>query len=815
MAESFLVAGVAVDRTVYHFDKLYDYALPQSMWDSAKEGCRVMIRFGNGSLRQGMILRLHREEDISGLKMIDELLDTEPVLSEDLVKLAFSMKERCFCTLFDACRAMLPAGLSLRVTYNYFLPKQPTPSELSALSETEMQIVAFLHQRNKPVREDIIMKHLGLSDDGVLAQLVKKKIIDRSETVKKRIQDQSVKMVTLREDDSSRRYTPAQQEVINTLRSVGDVSKKEISYFTGVSGAVIDNLVKKGICAYYDADPPVPEKSQDKAEDTSDITLIAGQERAYKELLAQYQSGKPCASLLYGITGSGKTSVFMKLIDQVKKDGRGIICMVPEIALTPQLLAKFTARYGDDVAVFHSGLSLSKRLEEWKRVKNGLAKIVVGTRSAVFAPLSDIGLIVMDEEQEYSYKSSANPRFHARELASIRCGYHRCLLLLSSATPSVESFYFATKGRYSLQTLNVRYGSAVLPKVIVADMNREAAFGNPSGFSSLLLEAIEQNLAKGQQSILLLNRRGHNTFVACRMCEEVLSCPNCSISLTYHSANHRLMCHYCGYSMPAPNKCPKCASPKLRYSGAGTQKAEQELQDIFPEAKLLRLDTDSTMQRYAYEKKLGAFRQGEYDIMLGTQMVAKGLDFPKVTLVGVLSADQMMHSDDFRSYERTFSLLTQVVGRSGRGDLEGRAIIQTYEPDHPIISLAAEQDYDAFFKSEIALRKAMLYPPFSDICVVAFSGEDRLLTQKASLYFAEKMSELARSEYANEPMRVIGPSPAVIARLNNRFRYRLIIKFKNNRRTRELFARLLTEFGKNRDFKDVAAYADIDPDSIL
>lgn len=816
MTETFLVAGVAVDKTAFHFDKLYDYQVPDSMRSQAAVGCRVMIRFGNGSLRQGMVLSLREAEEITGLKSIQEWLDKEPVLSEELVQLAFHMKERCFCTLFEACHAMLPTGLSLSVMYDYFLSDTaPQDRDMTDWSETEAGIVSYLRGRKVPVRQDNLCKTMGLSDDSLLVRLFKRGVLSRRESVKRRLQDVSIKMVTLRTDDLDRHFTPAQQEVVRTLQSVGDISKKEICYFTGVSGAVVDNLVKRGVCAYYDAEPPasLPQAPPDRLPEV--IALTPQQDDAYRALLQHYDRKEPSVALLYGVTGSGKTSVFMKLIDQVHADGQGVVCMVPEIALTPQLLDKFTRRYGDSVAVFHSGLSLSKRLEEWKRVRSGAATIVVGTRSAVFAPLSSIGLIVMDEEQEYSYKSGAAPRFHARELAKLRCVYHRCPLVLSSATPAVESYYYATQGRYALYTLKERYGTAQLPRVLTVDMNGEHQMGNLSAFSSLLLESLEENLAKGQQSIILLNRRGHNTFIACRSCKEVLSCPHCSISLTYHSANHRLMCHYCGYSTPPPETCPACSSPKLRYAGSGTQKAEQELAELFPQARLVRLDTDSTMQRYAYEKKLHAFREGEYDILLGTQMVAKGLDFPNVTLVGVLSADRMMHSDDFRSYERTFSLLTQVVGRSGRGDLAGRAIIQTYEPENPIIEMAAVQDYQAFFDSEIGLRRAMLYPPFTDICVVAFAGEDREVTQEASLYFAQQLSSLASREYAEQPMRVLGPSQALIARVNNRFRYRMIIKFRSNRRSRELLARLLTLFGQQKAYHEVTAYADIDPDTII
>ncbi len=816
MTEGYLAAGVAVENTAYHFDKLYDYLIPDEMRDAARAGCRVMISFGHGPLRQGMIMELHNVSDITALKSVSEIIDKEPVLTEELVKLAFDMSERCFCTLFEACKAMLPTGLSVKIMYNYSLSgKSLTDKEESSLSETERQIIAVLKAAKAPMREDRLIKGLGLDDESLLTALYKKGIISRTEQLKKRLQDQSVRMVTLIDDESERKLTPSQKSVIDVLRSVGDVSKKELCYFTGVSSSVTDNLVKKGICAYYDAEPPKAEETPSDHKDTEEITLTDKQNEVYNGLMKQYQSGRASAALLYGITGSGKTSVFMKLIDRANEDNKGIICMVPEIALTPQLLDKFTARYGDRVAVFHSGLSLSKRLEEWKRVKNGQANIAVGTRSAVFAPLKNIGLIVMDEEQEYSYKSSSTPRFHARELAKLRCVYNNCMLLLSSATPSLESYYLAKEGRYTLYTLDSRYGTAKLPKVIKTDMYRELQSGSSSDLGSELLEAIEDNLEKGHQSIILLNRRGHNTFVSCRSCRSVLSCPNCSISLTYHSANNRVMCHYCGYSLPVPDKCPECGSEKLRFAGAGTQKAESELAELFPSARILRLDTDSTMQRYAYEKKLSAFRQGEYDIMLGTQMVAKGLDFENVTLVGVLSADVMMHSDDFRSYERTFSLLTQVVGRSGRGELEGRAVIQTFEPENPVIEMAAEQDYIKFYESEIDLRRIMLYPPFSDICVVVFVCEDKGKAHSASEYFAKSLSELAGEKYPELPLRVIGPAPAAVARVGGKYRFRLIIKFKNSKRFRQMLSGLLTETGKHRGFSGVTVYADIDPDNIL
>ena len=806
----YLVGGIAVENTLYHFDKLYDYIIPENCRSHAQVGCRVMVNFG-GSLRQGIIMELHETEDISKLKKISELLDTEPVLSKELVKLASMMKDRCFCTLFNACHAMLPAGLSLKVMYSY-TANPLSQQEIDDLSDLEKQIYLYLKARKTAVRHDRLLKAVGLSEGNIFTDMYKKNILSRTETVKKRLQDITVKMVHLENDSEDIDYTPQQTEVINILR-MSDVSRKEILYFTGVSGSVVDNLVKKGVCSYYDDKPPeIPEKEIPVTDD-KDIILTDKQQAVYRSFIEKYESEKPCAALLYGITGSGKTSVFMKLIDRANADGKGVICMVPEIALTPQLLAKFKARYGNRVAVFHSGLSLSERLEEWRKVKDKKANIAVGTRSAVFAPLENIGLIVIDEEQEYTYKSASTPRFHARELAKIRCVENNALLLMCSATPSIESYYFASEGRYSLETLNERYGTAKLPEVIKVDMNKEENEGNFSGYSSVLLKEIQFNLNNGQQSIILLNRRGYNTFVMCMGCRKVIQCPNCSISMTYHSANHRLMCHYCGYSIPSPRECPSCHSDKLRYSGAGTQKAESDLQNLFPRARIIRLDTDSTMQKFAYEKKLQAFQNGEYDIMLGTQMVAKGLDFPNVTLVGVLSADLMLHNDDFRSYERTFSLLTQVAGRSGRGDLHGRAVIQTYEPENPVIDLAAQQNYTEFYKDEILMRKAMLYPPFTDICVVSFIGKDMDKTRGASQTFADSLAALVKAEYSELPMRVLGPSPALVSKINNKYRYRLIIRFKNTRRFREMLSRLLADFGKNRQFSDITAYADIDPEN--
>jgi primosomal protein N' (replication factor Y) len=501
----------------------------------------------------------------------------------------------------------------------------------------------------------------------------------------------------------------------------------------------------------------------------------------------------------------------MKLIEQCFKDGKGTILMVPEIALTTQLIKIFVSRFGESVAVFHSGLSIGERLDEYKRVARGEAKIVLGTRSAVFAPFKNIGLIVMDEEQESSYKSQQNPRYHAIEVAKYRCKCHNALLLLSSATPSLESRYMAEKGIYNLVTLTKRYGASQLPRVSVVDMNEESAVGNTSNFSTLLKELLGENLINKKQSILLLNRRGYNTFVSCRSCGQVVSCPNCSISMTYHSANNRLMCHYCGYSVNFNDECPDCHNHSLKLSGAGTQKAEQELMEIFPNARVLRMDADATMTKSSYETKLTAFANGEYDILVGTQMVAKGLDFPNVTLVGVLNADQMLYSDDFRSYEKTFSLLTQVVGRSGRGEAKGVAVIQTFTPENAVIDLASKQDYNTFYNGEIQLRKVMLYPPFADICLIGFSGVNEGATLKCTTYFQNRLIQLVKEKYSSMPLRVLGPSKASVYKVSNKYRYKIILKCRNTAEFRSAVTTMLKEFSTHKEFKKINITVDMNP----
>lgn len=821
-----LVAAVAVEKTVYHFDKLFDYRVPKRLEKSIEKGKRVYVPFGKGNgMRQAVVFSVDRAKssDVENLKEIRQVLDKAPVLTPEMLELALFIKDRCFCTIFDGIKAMLPAGLMFKMKLYYrlsekgerILKSENREELLKDFSQEEKNILLAIF-KSRGLEKEKTADTFGKDGEEVLEKLCREGLVLETGKAKRKTADATVKCMALTEDalDYEDSLTEKQEAVFEILSMCKGASVKEICYYTGVTSSVADALVKKGLAYYYDEEVfRIPKKvSVGGGLSAEKMNLSEEQNRVFQNIYKRFKENKPSVTLLFGVTGSGKTSVYINLIDSVLKDGKTVIFMVPEISLTPQFTEKFEKIFGSDVAVFHSRLSLGERLDEYKRVLKGEAKIVVGTRSAVFAPLQNIGLIIMDEEHEHTYKSESTPRYNACQAAKFRCMKNNGLLLLGSATPSVESYYHALNGTYSLEVLKERYGSSVLPDVVIEDMNLQTAEGNLSNFSSGLAQEIERNLENGKQSILLLNRRGHNTFVACSRCKEVITCPNCSISLTYHSANNRLMCHYCGYSIPYTNTCPVCHSEGLRFSGAGTQRVEQELAVLFPSARILRLDTDSTMGKYSHERKLAAFAAGDYDILVGTQMVAKGLDFPKVTLVGVINADTMLYSDDFRSYEKTFSLLTQVVGRSGRGDEKGRAVIQTFTPDNPIIYLAAEQNYEAFYQSEIEIRKGMLYPPFADICYIGFVGTNQDMVKRKALEFSKSLAETARLRYSHVPLRVLGPSPSSVTKVNKKYRYNIIIKCRDNRETRSLITLMLCEFGRtNNRSKGVRVFADMNP----
>ncbi|MCQ2471412.1 MAG: primosomal protein N' [Clostridia bacterium] len=806
---------VAVENTAYHFDRAYSYLLPESLEQKAQKGCRVMVPFGAGNkLRQGVIIEKEMVDSTEKLKSVSKLIDEKPLLSDEMLQLVLWLKERTFCTVFEAFKAVLPVGVTNKTVVTY---TSNADADVESMTADEKTIYEFLQKSNGYKEGAKILAKYGFKNDAdILSRMAKKGYLVTNTDAVRRLGDKTIRMVRLTPAGldalgGEMKISQKQGEILSLLKDVETASVKEICYFTGFTPAVVSALERKGLVEYYDNEiSRNPYENIESPEAPVNINLTDEQQKAYDDIMTLYNEGKGGVSLLYGVTGSGKTSVYLKLIDDVLSKGKNVIAMVPEISLTPQTLNLFHKRYGKKIAVFHSALSVGQRADEWKRVKNGEASIVIGTRSAVFAPFQNIGLIIIDEEQEHTYKSEQTPRYNAKDVARFRCAANKAVLVLASATPSVESFAAAKSGRYKLSTLTKRYADAGLPQVKIVDMLTEADDDN-NGISKPLAKALYDNLQNHKQSILLMNRRGFNTYASCKSCGNVVTCPSCSISMTYHHANGRLMCHYCGYSIPFTKKCPSCQSTDMRYSGIGTQRVEEQLQNLLPDARVLRMDADTTMSRFAHEEKLTAFANGEYDIMLGTQMVAKGLDFENVTLVGVISADSQLFNDDFRSQERTFDLITQVVGRSGRGKYKGTALIQTINPENEVIRLAAEQDYDSFFKEEIDIRKMLIYPPFCDICLIGFSGEDETMVRTAADVFFEYAKPLLK----NNSIIAMGPMAARVVKISNKYRYRLILKCKNNKDFRKALSDLMIKFGKNSKFSSVSVYVDINPQALV
>ena len=815
--QTFKVAKIAIEKATFYYDKLYDYIIPKEFIDAVAPGVRVLVPFGRGNQkRTGMVMSICEVNEISKLKPIYFVVDKEPVLNTEGIKLVEFLKNRTFCSYFNAINALLPTGMITRVKYCYYAvpDKQPSNKDIA-------DVYNFVLSKKNGVEKTNIEKKFPEYD---LKLVLDKMVIDGylriQEVAKRKIQDDTITMVRLSNDDfdslSSQKYPKKQRDVIDFLTDVYTASVKEVCYYTGVTKTVIDNLQKRGDVVYFEEEVyRNPYKDVDSSS-KANITLNEEQEDVYNGILKLYNDKSAQVALLHGITGSGKTEVYLKLALNAVENGKNVIVMVPEIALTPQALDRFHRIFGKKVAVIHSGLSLGQRLDEWKRIKRGEANVVIGTRSAVLAPLDKIGLIVIDEEQEHTYKSELSPRFSTHDVAKFRSLNHNSLLLLTSATPSIESFYQAKNGIIHLFSLKKRYSDAKLPEVFLVDLKSDEYVKEGKVFSETLLDEIRYNLDHNEQTILLLNRRGYSTSATCTKCGETISCPNCSIPLTYHFANNMLMCHYCSHSQPIPQKCPNCDNILMRFFGIGTQKAEAELKEIFSNARILRMDLDTTMSKFSREKYLKDFANKEYDIMIGTQMVAKGLDFPNVTLAGVLSIDSSLYSNDFRAYERSFSLITQAVGRSGRSNLKGRAIIQTYTPDNKIIEMASKQDYISFYEEEIANRRTLLFPPFCDLCVIGFSSFDESLVEEAAKAFMNEMKANITKNYPNLPLNIIGPIPYNVAKVNNKYRYKLVLKCKNTKEFRRMISETLISFDLNFYFKkEVSIFADINPYSSM
>lgn len=745
--------GVAVSNATFHFDKLYTYAVMPDQQETVRLGSMVLVPFGRSSkARMGVVLACDEEPEHAKLKYLFDVAPASACLTPELLRLVHFLKERTFCTYYEAVKAVIPYGAQYKPAVAADGVTPVLQKQLTRHTENSYKLVGTLPQKPKPT---------------------------------------------------------AKQLAAVALLSGGERTQNEMED-KGISKAVLDNLCAKGVleCSKInksiDLYSSIPLKNEP-------ITLTTEQQAAYDALLPNLEDALPHSALLYGVTGSGKTQVYISLIHSVLAEGRTALVLVPEIALTPQLLAQFSAQFGDEIAILHSMLSAGERYDEWKRVRSSQAKVVVGTRSAVFAPLKDLGLIVLDEEQESSYKSENTPRYHARDVAKYRAARSGALLVLGSATPSVESMYHARAGDYHLFTMRQRFNQHALPRVIIADMKQALRSGSDEVIGPELLEELKQNIDRGEQSILFINRRGTSRMAVCTECGESPQCPRCTVRLTYHKANGRLMCHYCGHSEPLPAYCPSCGGT-LAFSGAGTQKVQEEVQRLFPGIEVMRMDTDTISATHSHEKMLDKFHRQNIPILVGTQMVAKGLDFENVTLVGVISADQSLYVDDYRAAERTFSLLTQVVGRAGRGERLGRAVIQTFTPQNDVIQCAAEQDYDRFYANEIRMREARGMPPYRDLYVFTVSGTDEGAVLRSCMRLADGLRAWQKEPaLRNAELQILGPAAAPVLMVNKRYRYRITVLGRSCPALRKMVGFLLRSAHADQLNRGVSVYADLNP----
>ena len=759
-----LYAGVCLLSAPHSLDREFDYGVPEENREEIRVGSFVSVPFGRSNQRRsGIVVSLKEETDAQRVKPLSSVSPRENALSDEMLALVSYLKEQTLCTTGDAVRAMVPARLTDAdrtggvIEKRYYRAAGPR-EELRGLIEKR---AGLPHKLGSEGQRRLL--YAFLTDDG---RILEKTLVEEY----------------------------------------------------GGTRAQLTSLVSRGIlaCEFETAWRGVHASATEG--EAQAIALNDCQESAYRALLALFRTGEPRAALLHGVTGSGKTSVMLRLIDDVLSSGRGVIVMLPEIALTPQSLSIFCSRYGRRGAVIHSGLSVGERCDAYRRLRSGDADLVIGTRSAVFAPVKSLGLIVMDEEQEHTYKSDMSPKYHARDVARFRCSYNKALLMLASATPSIESYKKALDGAYTLLTMEKRYGDAVLPEVEIVDMRAEG--GNTENpFSTSLARRVAEAKARDEQSILFLNRRGYNHFLTCRSCGEVVRCERCSVSLTYHTTTKgydrgELVCHLCGMRRPVPEKCPSCGSVHIARLGYGTQRVEQEIETAFPSIRLLRMDTDTTGTKESYDRILGAFRRGEADLLLGTQMVTKGHDFPRVTLVGVMNADASLYLDDYRASERTFAMLTQVIGRAGRGERRGTAVIQTNNPDSEVIRLACRQDYRAFYEREIRLRRALLFPPFVDIVLLTLSGLDETAVMRRAVALRREIEELTHGAFSSVPVILFGPFEAPIYRAEGRYRMRIVVKCRLNRESRALFSQVLDSAEGGDGGDGVSLSVDFNPSTL-
>lgn len=808
-------ARIAVSGVTYWVDRPYTYAVPERLAELVRPGVRVVVPFGGSRPREGIVLALDGETD-KRLKPIMEVLDREPLLTETQLKLAMWMRERFFCTVMDAIKAMLPSGLwySISPAYRIADGLDAAAALSRAKNKNETLVLETVLASGGRCELADIESGFGTKNPGpALAALVKSGVLQTEAEASCRGRDKTILRASLAvspqealEQAEKNSRAVRQSAVLRVLAQLGSASVADLCYFTGAGRDAVKTLEKKGLLTIsYETVYRRPDYDAGRREELP--ALNPDQQKAFDGILALTQKNQPQAALLYGVTGSGKTTIYIRLIDEILRRGQSAILMVPEIALTPQMLQTFSSYFGDRIAVLHSALSMGERYDEWKRIRAGVARVVIGTRSAVFAPVSELGIIILDEEQEDTYKSESTPRYHARDVAKYLCARANATLLMGSATPDICSRYYAETGRYHLFTLPGRYNAMRLPEVKIADMKQELKSGNGTSLSMPLVREIEENLARDEQTILFINRRGTNRLVACGECGYTYRCPNCTASLTYHSVGNRLVCHYCGHVHRLDPDCPECGG-KLNFIGAGTQKVVEELGELFPDVPVLRMDTDSVAPVGSHRALFEKFRAQKIPILVGTQMVTKGLNFENVTLVGVLSADQTLYSSEYRAGERTFSLITQVIGRSGRFSKPGRAVIQTFTPENQIIQQAAAQDYNSFYEGEIALRRLAGTPPFSELYVLTAIGEDENAVLRCC---RDIRNEMLRLSHDIPGIRVLGPAPLPIAKVNNSWRYRVTVCGPESKAVRGAVSQMLVICNTEKQYRGVSVYADFNP----
>lgn len=812
------IARIAVSGVPYAVDRLYTYLIPEVLRGSVQPGVRVTVPFGRGNRRsEGFVMEISSGEVQPSYKPITDVLDDAPLMSAELLKLARWMKARCFCTYYDAIKTILPGGIWLRYREVYRLKKGSDPAEALAsvpeegLERTLLEAVLASGE----AEPSVLCRHGGEAIDKALKSLTEAGILEKEVIAAQTVSDKSVQMASLAVSaeealaavEAKKNSAPVRYAVIQLLCTEGALSSSELSYYTGATMKTLRSLEKSGLIT-LSAQEVLRVQSYEAQEDAAPIVLNGEQQAAFEGLSELMDAGEGKAALLHGVTASGKTQVYLRLIQRALERGKTALILVPEIALTPQMLRKFIAYFGNDVAMLHSALRLTERYDQWKRIRRGEVHVVLGTRSAVFAPLENLGLIIIDEEQEPTYRSENPPRYQTHDIAQFRCAQQKALMLLGSATPTVESYYYSQEERYKVFSLHRRFNDKSLPRVLLADMREELRRGNGGSISSVLYDELAGNLERGEQSILFLNRRGSARMLLCGECGEVPQCPRCSVPMTYHSANGRLMCHYCGHSEPAYERCPSCGG-MIKHVGSGTQKVEDELKALFPYTQVLRMDTDTVGAAHSHEGMLRAFEEKNIPILLGTQMVAKGLDFENVTLVGVLDADLSLYVENYHAAERTFDLLSQVVGRAGRGSKTGRAVIQTYTPENAVIKAAAAQDYETFYRNELRMRRLRRYPPFADLFTFTVSGSEENRVIFAAKALRDGLcAAVNRSELKPLEIEVLGPAGAPVVKVNNCYRYRVYLVGRNCAELRRLVSEFLFAFHRHKENRGLDIFAD-------